>query len=380
MSIQLNNVITIKDIFASNISLVQQIFKRSRVTTSPKVFFRYKNFRTHLGFNSYYHSPPVSWSNWRNAELIHWINYPSIIDNRPFIIESNDHPLAAGAWKKPVEEPWQVLKNIDYAHKVYNHPNCRAILIPCEGFRQLFSYYFPGEFEKKLLISPLGITCEPKLIDWKTRELIPITFACLASDYTRKGVDLVLKAWLSIEKPKGVRLILACANIPENILKTIKGDTSILVIPKPRLSKEEKDQILRNSHISLAPTHIHGGTNVMEGIEYGHAPILFDYHLRAFDSLSLKVPVPYHFYTPEKYGKEWKTFSEFFNFLQKDKQSGQFDITVDKLIQTIKEIMNNPKNAIDCGEKAIVEGNKIFSVKNRNQNLLKIYHEVLENN
>jgi glycosyltransferase involved in cell wall biosynthesis len=375
MSIQINTPISYLDRAKSYIGIGRQVFNRIGVSSSPRVFFRYKTYHTHLAFNSYYDTPPLPWSNWTSAEIGHWINYP-ISTRLPFVIEVNDHPLSAGAYNKRVEEPWQILEQIGTAHSVYSHTNCRMILMPCEGFRDQFSYYFPGEFQEKMTILPTA-TCQLKQVDWKLRESTPLTFACLASDYTRKGVDLVLKAWLSRHKPKGVKLIIACPNIPKQILISIKGDKSIVAITKAPLSAIEKHEILNISHVSIAPTHVHGGYNVIEGIEYGHAPILFRYHLRAFDSLGWHVSVPYHFYTPELYGKEWRTFEEFFSRLAADKAVGLFDNTIEELSQIISTLLSDPAVAFTSGKESYMIGLTQFSAQNRNKKLIDLYKYAL---
>ena len=132
MSIQLNTKYSIQEIAKSWSGVARQFWERSRHGGAPKVYFRYKNYRTHPGFASYYDRPPVPWSNWCSADLQHWINYPKIIDCRPFLVESNDHPLSAVAWKKRVSEPAGVLGLIAAAQNVYEHKNCKAILIPCD--------------------------------------------------------------------------------------------------------------------------------------------------------------------------------------------------------------------------------------------------------
>lgn len=376
MSIQFNTNHHLQDFAKSWLGVARQVWTRSSHSSLPKVFFRYRTYRTHPGFASYYDQPPVPWSNWSAADLMHWINYPKIIDNRPFLLESNDHPLSAVGWKKRVSEPADVLGFIGDAQKVYEHRKCRAILIPCDGFKNLFSYYFSEAVCEKLIEVP-PVICNPHEIDWTARSQMPVAFCCLASDYSLKGVDLVIKAWLSIEKRSKSKLILACPNIPDDIRQKIIGEESIILIEKAPLTLEEKDAIFRSSNISLAPTHVHGGANVAEGLEYGHMPIMFEYHSKIFQDFGSTIPVPYYFYSPKGYGKTWKTFDEFFSHLSADKKAGVFDSVVEALILKISVMIDNPQmvlnSAIECQSLSSIR----FSNTNRNEKLLDVYGQIL---
>jgi hypothetical protein len=376
MSIQLNTNHNLYDIAKSWLGVTKQVWKRSRHISLPKVFFRYQTYRTHPGFASFYDHPPVPWSNWSAADLMHWINYPKVIDNRPFLVESNDHPLSAVGWKKRVSEPADVLGLIGSAQKVYEHRKCRAILIPCDGFKNLFNYYFSEAVCEKLIEVP-QVICNLHEIDWTTRSEMAVAFCCLASDYSLKGVDLVLRAWLSIDKRNTSKLILACPNIPPDIRQKIIGEKSIIFIEKAPLTLAEKDAIFRSSHISLAPTHVHGGANVVEGLEYGHVPIMFEYHSKIFQDFGSTIPVPYYFYSTNCYGKRWKTFHEFLLCLSTDKQAGVFDSVVEALVLKISTLIDNPQMVLTAGREIQSKSAIRFSSANRNEKLLDTYEQIL---
>lgn len=377
MSIQLNTNHRLQDYVKSWAGVAKQVWTRTRHSSLPKVFFRYQTYRTHPGFATYYDKPPVSWSNWPSADLIHWINYPKLIDHRPFLVESNDHPLAAVSWKKRVSEPVDVLGLIAAAQKVYEHRKCQAILIPCDGFKNLFTYYFSEEVCEKLIeVSP--VVCNPHEIDWTARTEMPVAFCCLASDYSLKGVDLVLHAWLSIEKRNKSKLILACPNIPPSIRQKIIDEKSIILIEKAPLTSAEKDVIFRSSHVSLAPTHVHGGANIIEGLGYGHIPVMFEYHSKIFQDFGSTISVPYYFYSPKNYGIAWKTFQEFFSIISSDKKSGVFDCVVVALIQKISFMIDNPEIVISSARECFHLSANRFSVSSRNHKLLHIYSESLK--
>lgn len=377
MSIQLNTKHNPLGLILSWLDVLRQILIRSQQSALPKIFFRYQTYKTHPGFDNYYKNPPVPWRNFYDADLLHWINYPKFIDKRPFIIESNDHPLSVVGWKKKAFEPAEVLALVDIAQKVYDHENCKAILIPCNGFRQLFEYYLPRKISGKLIeVSPL--VCNLRKIDWDSRSRLPITFSCLASDYYLKGVDLVLQAWFSSDKKNDCKLILACPNIPLDMQSKIISDKSITLITKAPLTFKEKEMILSSSHVTLAPTHLHGGANVAEGLEYGHVPIAFEYHAKYFYGMGSTISVPYHFYTPEHYGTSWRTFNDFLQRLSTDKKKGVFNTTVEALANLLSEMSNNSERVHQLARECYDLSGVRFSGVTRNKKLLSIYEQALE--
>jgi hypothetical protein len=376
MSIQINTKYRLLDYITGSLGVVWQIWKRAFHGGLPKVFFRYQTYRTHTGFASYYNDPPMQWSNWLSADLLHWINYPFWIDSRPFLIESNDHPLSAVAWKKRVSEPIEVLRLIESAQTVYEHKNCKAILIPCDGFRDLFSEYFSDEVCKKIIEVP-QIICNQREVDWSARSKLPVAFCCLASDYSLKGVDLVIKAWLSIANRNQSKLFLACPNIPPKVQELLKSEKSIVMISKAPLTPAEKAAIFHITHVSLAPTHVHGGANVAEGLEYGHIPLMFEYHARYFRGFGSTISVPYHFYTPEGYGKTWKTFKDFHAQLAADKLAGVFDCVIESLALEITKMIDSPEVVLNSEKECHRLGAEHFSSSVRNEKLLNLYHQIL---
>lgn len=376
MSIQQHTKTNFFEYVKSWMGVFYQIFQRSANSEKRKIFFSYRTFRTHPVFKSYYDQPPLQWSNFHSADLLHWINYPKFIDNRPFIVESNDHPLSAVGWKKKVWEPIDVVNLLEVAQEVYEHKNCKAILIPCDGFRELFGYYFSDKVCEKLIEVP-QVICNKREIDWDARLELPLSFCCLASDYTLKGVDLVISAWLSLRNKQASKLILACPNIPLQIQEIIKGEKSIVMIKKAPLTAAEKDFIFRVTHVSVAPTHIHGGANVAEGLEYGHLPLMFDYHSRLFQGFGSSIHVPYHFYKPDNYGKTWKTFKEFLTQLSADKANGVFDMVSDALSLKLAEMIENPELVLSSAKTCQAQSLVRFSSSARNEKLLNIYRKTV---
>lgn len=356
--------------------VASQIVERAIFRKKIKVFFRYKAENTHPSFDRFYKHPPIPWSNAYRYEIAHWINYPAWRNNSPYLVEVNDHPLSAISYKnRGIVNPGEILNLIDDAYEVYSDKNCKAIVMPCDGFESLFMHYFGGDlaYKFKRLHSP---GCVPKI---SSVDAVPskINFSCLASDYELKGVDLVLKAWSQLEDKKHARLILACPNIPEKKLAEFSQDSSIVWILKAPLTDIEKHRILSISSVTISPTHVHAGANIIEGMEYGHAIIHFQIHTSAHDHLGGKVEVPYHFYEPLKYGVEWTTMQQFQDQIKRDKVAGIFDTTVEALKNNMRRYINSQDRLVSERQKSLNAALTTHSLKKRNSQLIQIYQDLI---
>jgi glycosyltransferase involved in cell wall biosynthesis len=345
--------------------------------SNPKVYFRYYNpYRTHPTFIRFYKHPPLNWSTRYAAELLHWISSPDIIDQRPFVIEPNDHPLSPTRMSEPVD----VLENQQKAIDIYLHSGCKKIFVESVGQMKLFQHYCPEEvIQKSTIIAALPTI--PKDVDWKKRsgEIERPVFLCLASDYTSKGVDLLIQAWMETPERKDGELVIVCSEIPNGVTSKIKNE-NIKIVPKAPLTESEKDSLHRSAHIVIAPQHIDGGGNMFEAIEWG-LPIITMRSQRHEGLLGNNngffADVPFYFYDYEFYGTRWKTFEEFFSVLKEEKQRGEFNTTVEELKQHIRHFFLNPDDIIKMGKKSYEYASGKLSLENRNAKLLSIYNEIL---
>ncbi len=359
------------------IIIIKQIFTRFINVGKPKIFFRYATRLTHPTFLRYYENPPINWANFYSFDIAHWINYPAIINKKPFIIEVNDHPLSIISYSQPgFKQPVEVISHLRDAKQIYENNLCKIILIT-HGFEHLFHYYFGDIFDHKLsyIHSP---GCIPKLSPSINQENQPVIFACLASDYVLKGVDLVIDAWLSLNNISNAQLILACPNIPESRIQEINANQNIKIIKTAPLSDLEKHDILKQASVTIAPTHVHGGGNIIEGMEYGHAIIYFKSHTTDFQSVGDEISVPYHFYLPSAYGVEWKTIDEFKERLLIDKAAGKFLLTKYELIKCMEKLINNNPYLNQRRAHVFELAKTSFSLNARNETLRKLYKELTD--
>jgi len=360
---------------ASNrLHIIKQILSRHIHQGTPKVFFPYHNLiNTHPFFSRYYRNPPLAYCNPSNAQLAHWINSPDrILANLNHVIEPNDHPLSV----LRLTEPQEVIRNIDIAIEIYMRDCCKKILVESEGQLKLFKRYLPKAVIDKTEI--IGLGAVPKIIFPETlnKSLSKITFLCLASDYHRKAIDILISAWINSDAKKNGVLLLACPNVPQSI-ENILNKKNVILIKKAPLSREEKAVLHRKSHVSIAPLHIDGGTNVLEAFEYG-LPVITLRSQRSFvnNNNGWEIDVPFYFYD-EGYGKEWRTWSEFWEILSAAKKSGLFDGTINDLTLLFNRLIRNPEIIYNKGSFAYAEASNRLSLSVRNSRLLKIYQDNL---
>jgi hypothetical protein len=174
----------------------------------------------------------------------------------------------------------------------------------------------------------------------------------------------------------GSTLVLACPNIPVTEKAKILKDPSIILVEKAPLTDEEKSNLLSDSHVTIAPTHIHGVTNIVEGIEFGHAIIYFEYHVEAFKKFGTEIEVPYHFYKSSGYGEEWKTFNDFLEQVKHDKTNGVFDVTINSLTKKMKFYIENKDECIADGKNVYDYGMTELSYSFRNDKLRELYKKI----
>lgn len=360
---------------ASNqIHTLKQKFWRYICHGKPNVFFPYHSLiNTHPFFIRYYQHPPLGYCNARNAELAHWINSPeNILGNLNHVIEPNDHPLSV----LRLTEPRDVIRNVDKAIEIYMRDSCKKILVESEGQLKLFKRYLPESVIEKTEI--IGLGAVPKIIlpEVKNKPLSKITFLCLASDYQRKAVDIVISSWINSEAKNNSVLILACPNVPQSIENILKQN-NVVLIKKAPLTTEEKAILHKKSHVSVAPLHIDGGTNILEAFEFG-LPVITMRSQRSFVNKKngWEVDVPFYFYD-EGYGNEWRTWGEFWETLSASKKGGLFDQTINDLTLLFNQIIRNPEVISNMGCAAYEDASNGLSLNLRNSRLLRIYQDCL---
>ena len=340
-----------------------------------KVYYPYRNLlRTHPFFSRYYEHPPLSYSNLFSAELCHWVNaVPKWMSHIPYVIEPNDHPLAATG----KSEPRDVLGGIERAIGVYMGQKCKRILVESEGQLDMFKRYLPEPVLKKAEIVRLGAMLKPVDFDQKLKKVETPVFLCFASDYKKKAVDILIQAWREFSQKSKCQLILACPNVPIEIADTLDNE-NIRLIRKAPLSESEKNQLLDSAHVMIAPLHVDGGANVIEAFEHG-LPVITMRSQRSFirDGNGWEVDVPFYFYD-EGYGKEWPTWDRFWQLVDDAKQNHAFDITVQGFVSIFEDIVNEPAKLVEMGKISHELARGEFSLQVRNATLRRIYSKALQ--
>lgn len=344
-------------------------------TGQPRVFYPYRDLmHTHPFFLRYYQHPPVAYNNYYGASLCHWVNQvPEVARSMPYLIEPNDHPLAVTGKSVPRE----VLGGIEQAKETYLDQNCKKILVESEGQLALFRRYFPESVILKTEIVRLGTIPYPTDFTEKLSNIKQPIFLCLASDYKRKAVDLVIKAWCESKAKIGSKLILACPNVPQQLIPALEKE-NVQLVRKAPLTEQEKHELHRAAHVVIAPLHVDGGANILEAFEHG-LPVITMRSQRSFirEGNGWEVDVPFYFYD-EGYGKEWPTWDRFWELLEDAKNNHAFDLTVHGFIRTFDEIAQSPEKLVEMGRVSYELAKGEFSLENRNAVLRRIYQEALQ--
>lgn len=341
----------------------------------PRVYYPYRNLlHTHPFFLRYYKHAPLAYSNLHDASLCHWVNQvPAARRGVPYVVEPNDHPLAVTG----KSEPWEVLGGIETAIEVYTHRDCKRILVESEGQLGLFKRYLPESVLRKTEIIRMGAM--PHEVDFAKRasKVETPAFLCLASDYRRKAVDIVIKAWRESRAKSRSRLVLACPNVPQEMTASLEKE-NIRLIQKAPLSEREKFELHSAAHVVIAPLHVDGGANVIEAMEHG-LPAITMRSQRSFvrEGNGWEVDVPFYFYD-EGYGREWPTWERFWELLEAAKNDHAFDMTVQGFVNTFNDIAQSPEKLVEKGMVSYDLAKGEFSLETRNAALRRIYREALQ--
>lgn len=359
----------------NGLNLAWQMVARLSSDKSLKVYYPYRNLlHTHPFFTRYTDYPPLSYCNIFNAELCHWVNaVPKWMSHIPYVIEPNDHPLAATG----KSEPRDVLDGIESAIEVYLDQKCKSILVESEGQLDLFKRYLPEPVLKKAEIVRMGAIPKPVNFDQKLKKIETPIFLCFASDYKKKAVDILIQAWREFSQKSKCQLILACPNVPIEIADTLDNE-NIRLIRKAPLSDSEKNELLSAAHVMIAPLHVDGGSNVIEAFEHG-LPVITMRSQRSFirEGNGWEVDVPFYFYD-EGYGKEWPTWDRFWQLVEDAKLSHAFDMTVQGFVNIFEDIVKEPAKLIEMGKISHELARGEFSLEVRNATLRRIYSEALQ--
>lgn len=348
------------------------------------VFFPYYTSHTHPYIRErwYKNNSPVIWSNYENADIIHVLSFPSrLVCNRPLFIEPNDQILTLCAYFG-AKTPSQCLDKIPEVKKFIAQDHFKGILVGNDGLVDQFKYYFGDDLLHKLFIYP-QMRCLPRytsktLLKKLNNINTQINFLFLASSYSIKAVEIVIKAW-KIKIPQNSNLIIVCNDIPDYMLTSVKNVSSISIINKAPLNSDLKHKLLINSSVSISVTHIDGGANAWEGIEYGHAIITNDNHRGNYligNENGIIVPFKNNYYELGRYGIEWDSQDKYMEIVNTDLKNGLYDLSIKKLSDAMILLSDNRDILMKMRLNSI-EYAWSQSVQNSNQKLLEIYTNAL---
>ena len=370
-------------IIKNKISFFWQFFYRFSNNESPYVYFRYSSSLTHPGFKRFYDDPPIKWTNKRNAKLLHWISYPDFVDNRPFIIEPNDHPLSVHGWKgSPIDDSLNLDKLILDSRELYEKKSCKAIVLCSKKNVDIFKAYMPKKLWSKLVILPSDIGAVAAEFDLTVRKKSShLKFLCLVSDYDRKGTSLIIEAWKRIENKSDSSLTIVCPKFPKS-LKTNKFKKLKLIEAGP-ISQNLKRDLYLSHHVALCPTITDGGTNIIEAMEYGIPVIASEYHRSdayMIGEIGYTVRSPYQYYDTKNFGITWKTVGQYLDIVNTAISNGEYKSVIEEWENYMLIYINDKSLVYSQGKNFYNLASSVLSNSRRNSMLRNLYKKILEKN
>jgi hypothetical protein len=365
-------------------SLYFQALKRKHITGNPKVFYHYysKYTHPHIRDRMYGQNAPVQWQNYESAEVAHFLQKPENV-SKPYLIEPNDHILTMGHMFG-AQKPSQLISKIDDIKEIIASKNFKGFLLGPDGLLDQFKYYFGRDYLSKVWTYPQARSIPKVDVDWwhtnkDSLSKRSIKFVCLAGDYQIKAVDMLIESWLSIDHLKGATLLIACPNIPQNMLQFLSKIESIKIIKKAPLTSSLKTRLLSQADVSIALTHIDGGANIVEGMEYGHPIITSSSHRSMFISNSQNgkvVRFPYEYYKMGHYGVAYDGWEEYLHLVADSNKAGRYDYAKQELTSAIKSYIESTEQLLEHSFKSILAISE-QSVLKSNSVLVEIYNRAI---
>lgn len=340
-----------------------------------KIYFPYRAEYFHPAFDELMRHPPINYVNRHNAELFHYIqgaNPNGLIKNH--IVEVIDHALSILAPYNGLRLTCSDYVNqIPVAKELYESPKIKKIIFISEGQREIFAGYFPdSELMDKTTVIPLAWHDNTKKS--KHRFTDERKFLFIASNYTAKGVQIVLDAWeIYIQNNPKAKLTLVSHDIPKETEAEL--DNSISLIKKAPLPKYLKEKLYAECDVSVATTLTDGVTPI-EATSYGKPVIIFrTQHSKDFidENNGILVDVPVNIYDDE-YGIKWKTNDEYLDSVVTFYNNGRFKSTIKNLVDAFA-FYDDETNLKSFTNNSISKYRKSYRIEIRHQSLKELYRE-----
>ncbi|MCM0034300.1 MAG: glycosyltransferase [Burkholderiaceae bacterium] len=357
--------------------------QRSHRTLSSQraltVYYHLQSLNTHpyIAERMYGECAPLAWSNYPEADVAHFLQKPEGVA-KPYFIEPNDQILTPGVYFG-ASKPFEIIKRLDDIKSLIASNNFKGLLIGEDGLEDQFVHYFGTELIHKLYKYP-QMRCIPRI---KINEIKchadqnGRNFLFLASDYKLKAIDLLIESWLTIRRLNGAILTIACSNIPAKELDKLRSVKSIKIIKEAPLSAKTKKALLSNADISICLTHVDGGANAWEGIEYGHPIITNTYHRSDYltkNQNGIVIDFPNQFYRLGEYGFRFNSIEEYMANVESEMVQGRYDHAKVSLAEKIQAYIDSPELVYEHSVKSLQLAYE-QSVAKSNERLLEIYRE-----
>ncbi len=358
--------------------IAEVIYRYFNQDKKLKVFYRYKNTQAFLHplFVRNYAKPPINYTTKSRAELFHWWHScdKDIGYKRNFVIEPIDHFFSV----KSVWEPSAGIACIDETKEIYQSEYCKKIIVSSIGQKNIFLYYCPELKHKLELVYPCCIPRIEKDLKIEINDDV-IKYLCIVSDFYKKGLDVVIDAWIASDL-KNSEFTVVCVNIPDEYTVLIQNNNSIKLLELPVGADKEKELLYKEHDIALIPIHTDGTAVYIEALEYGMPIVTMrSQHSSSFvqNSNGFEIDVPFYFYD-FGYGYEWKTWDEFFEKINIAKANKEFQQTIDDMKSIFEHIEQKEGLLLELKKNSMELLYEKFHYKHRNKILINIYEEALK--
>ena len=238
----------------------------------------------------------------------------------------------------------------------------------------------PKKLWSKVVILPTDMGAIPSDFDSSIRtESNHLNFLCMASDYDRKGVGIVLKAWSEIENKYDSTLTIVCPKFPEllkkNEFKNVKW------VEEGPLSLKSKKDLYSSHHVALCPTLIDNCVQSIEAMEYGMPIVISEFHRSSsfmVNDVGYIVKSPYQYYDINHYGIMWKSIDEYLSIVNTAISNGEYQSVIEEWKKYILRYIDDQSLSYIQGENSYNIASTKLSQSFRNSLLIDLYKKTLK--
>jgi len=341
-------------------------------------FFRdnrhiYMQKNEHPFWKSYQTFPPVPYTLRKFARLCHFLNFVPKDNTKPFIIDYEHVLMMSGKSRDYV----YMINSISKIQSQLKSKKCRAIFVPSQGaIRETSRYIDISNIRDKIhIVRPIY----PQQPENQHNYNGPFTILTIGNKFWGKGMPIAIEAFRILRERYGtdIRMQLVSGDVPSNY-PLPKGVNLLNVL---MMTDRLRSKIYKEAHVFIFPCLHDSYAVYQEAMAYG-VPIITT-RIYDKDELVLDGQTGYLIDTPISmydgpFGIEWKSWDEFQEIVKRKFKRGDFSEMIDEIVAKTELLINDINLVRNMGAASQKLQREKFSPEMRNEQVRRIYNQIIE--